>query len=82
MEELIATNGRFVKDGVSSAKFIGVSNGKVIKMYNCHLGLPPFGGFHVPCLYGTMEDLRNNVYHYKNAFITSLGGKQYRIIIR
>lgn len=80
--ELIVTNWRIVKDGKSSAKFIGISNGKEIVVYNCHLGLPPFWGFHVPCLFGTMEEWKNGVYRYRNAFIISMSGGQRKIVTR
>lgn len=77
--EFITTNGRIMKDGVSSAKFTGISNGKKIVVYNCHLGLPPFGGFRIPCLFGTMEEI-DGIYHYKKAFIINMGRGLHKII--
>lgn len=80
--ELITTNGKIVKDGISSGKFIGITQWGKIVVYNCHLGVPPFRGFHVPCMFGTIEYMKNGVYHYRNAYIIKWDRGQHKIIIR
>lgn len=80
--EIITTNGRIMKDGVSSAKYIGFANGKNIVVYNCHLTSHPSMGYNVPCLFGTIEEEKQGFYYYRKAYIIYMGRGLRKIIIR
>ena len=64
----------FKKDGLSAAKFVGMTReGYRIEISNCHLITPPYE-FHLGkvCLYG-YRVMFDGVYHYPNAYLKQFG---------
>ena len=70
--DFIIKNVKKKKDTSSTVKVV---------VNNCHLVIPPFDDMRSPCLFGNLVSV-GDIYYYRAAFVTYLGGDWYKVRIK
>ena len=79
--DFIIENVQFKQDSSSTVKVVGYHNGEKVLVNNCHLGIPPFYDMRSPCLFDNLVSV-GDIYYYRAAFVTYLGGDWYKVRIK
>lgn len=79
--DFIIENVQIKQDTPSTVKVVGYHNGKKVVVNNCHLGIPPFYDMRSPCLFGNLVSV-DNIYYYRAAYVTYLGGDCFKVRIK